>query len=151
MKSMNDKDSPVDLTDEMKASSQRRFVMKSEAEVDETATKRKNTGSKISAYMEQKLDKKSQEPLHIMLLQALIWGNVPFNFVNNPFFIRFLSKLRPSYCLPTASVFSSRIFNALSTNTVVENMEKVNSRIYNGEFLTNFQNELILNCNFYLV
>ena len=58
---MNDKDSPVVVTDEMKASSQRRFVMKSEAEVDETATKRKNTGSKISAYMEQKLDKKSQE------------------------------------------------------------------------------------------
>ena len=54
---MNDKDSPVDLTDDMKASSQRRFVMKSETEVDETATKRKNTGSKISAYMEQKLDK----------------------------------------------------------------------------------------------
>ena len=109
MKSMNDKDSPVDLTDDMKASSQRRFVMKSEAEVDETATKRKNTGLKISAYMEQKLDKKSQEPLHIMLLQGLIWGNVPFNSVNNPFFIRFLSKLRPSYCLPTASVFSSRL------------------------------------------
>ena len=100
MRSMNDKDSPVNLTDEMKASSQRRFEMKSEAEVDKTATKRKNTGSKISAFMEQKLDKKSQEPLHIMLLQALIWGNISFNFVNNPFFIRFLSKLRPSYCLP---------------------------------------------------
>jgi len=76
--------------------------MKSEAEVDETATKKKNTGSKISAYMEQKLDKKSQEPLHIMLLQALIWGNTPFYFVHNPFFIRFLSKLRSSYCLPTS-------------------------------------------------
>ena len=41
MKSVNDKDSPVDLTDDMKASSQRRFVMKSETRVDETATKRK--------------------------------------------------------------------------------------------------------------
>jgi len=61
----------------------------------------KKTGSKINAYMEQKLDKKSQEHLHIMLLQVLIWGNIPFNFVNNPFFIRCLSKLRPSYCLPT--------------------------------------------------
>ena len=86
-----------------------------------------------------------------MLLQALIWGNVPFNFVNNPFFIRFLSKLRPSHCLPTASVFSSQIFNTLSTKIVVENMEKVNSRIYSGEILTNFKNELFLNFNFYLV
>ena len=41
MRSMNDKDSPVNLTDEMKASSQRRFEMKNEAEVDETAKKRK--------------------------------------------------------------------------------------------------------------
>jgi len=103
--------------------------MKRETEVDETATKRKNTGSKISAYMEQKLDKKSQEPLHTKLLRALIWDNVPFNFVNNLFFIRFLSKLRPSYCLPTASVFSSQIFNTLSTKIVVESMEEVNSRI----------------------
>jgi len=70
---MNDKDPPVNLADEMKASSQRRFEMKNEAEVNETATKRKTSGSKISAYMEQKLDKKSQEYLHIMLLQALIW------------------------------------------------------------------------------
>ena len=43
MRSMNDKDSPVNLTDEIKASSQRRFEMKSEVEVDKTAKKRKNT------------------------------------------------------------------------------------------------------------
>ena len=67
--------------------------MKNEAEVDETATKWKKSGSTISAYMEQNLDKKSYEHLHIMLLQALMWGNNPFNFANNPFFIRFLSKL----------------------------------------------------------
>jgi len=139
IKSMNDNDASVNLADEMKASSQRRFEMKNEAKVDETATKRKKSGSTISAYMEQKLGKKSQEHLHIMLLQALIWGNISFNFVNNPFFIRILSKLRPSYCLPTASVFSLRIFNTLSTQIVVENMEKVNNRIYNGDFLTNFQ------------
>ena len=105
---MNNKDVPFHLADKMKASSQRRFEMKNEAEVDETATKRKTSGSKISAYMEQKLDKKSEEYLHIMLLQALIWGNISFNFVDNTFFIRFLSKLRPSYCLPTASMFSNR-------------------------------------------
>ena len=50
MRSMNDKDSPVNLTDEMKASSQRRFEMKSEVEVDKTAKKRKNTRSRINAY-----------------------------------------------------------------------------------------------------
>jgi len=43
---MNDKDSQVNLTDERKASSQRHSEMKSGAEVDETATKWKNTGSK---------------------------------------------------------------------------------------------------------
>ena len=67
MRSMNDNDSPVSLADEMKASPQRHFEIKNEAEVDETVTKRKKTGSKINAYtgMEQKLDKKSQEHLHI--------------------------------------------------------------------------------------
>jgi len=34
--------------------------MKNEAEVDETATKWKKPGSTISAYMEQKLDKKAK-------------------------------------------------------------------------------------------
>ena len=56
---MNNKDVPFHLADKMKASSQRRFEMKNEAEVDETATKWKKSGSTISAYMEQKLDKKS--------------------------------------------------------------------------------------------
>ena len=86
---MNDKDPPVNLADEMKAFSQRRFEMKNETEVDETATKRNKSGSKISAYMEQKLDWKSKEHLHIMLLQALMWGNISFKFANNPFFIQF--------------------------------------------------------------
>jgi len=40
MRSMNDKDSLVSLADEMKASPQRRFEIKNEAEVDEIATKR---------------------------------------------------------------------------------------------------------------
>ena len=55
---MNNKDVPFHLADKMKASSQRQFEMKNEAEVDETATKWKKSGSTISAYMEQKLDKK---------------------------------------------------------------------------------------------
>ena len=39
IRSMNNKDVPFHLADKMKASSQRRFEMKNEAEVDETATK----------------------------------------------------------------------------------------------------------------
>jgi len=58
---MNNKDVPFHLADKMKASSQRRFEMKNEAEVDETATKWKKSGSTISVvYMEQKLDKKAK-------------------------------------------------------------------------------------------
>ena len=57
---MNNEDVPVHLANKMKASSQRRFEMKNEAEVDETATKWKKSGSTISAYMEQKLDKKAK-------------------------------------------------------------------------------------------
>ena len=56
---MNNKDVPFHLADKMKASSQRRFEMKNEAEVDETAQWKKS-GSTISAYMEQKLDKKAK-------------------------------------------------------------------------------------------
>ena len=59
-RAMNKKDIPFHLADKMKASSQRRYEMKNEAEVDETATKWKKSGSTISAYMEQKLDKKSK-------------------------------------------------------------------------------------------
>ena len=57
---MNNKDVPFHLADKMKASSQRRFEMKNEAEVDKTATKWKKSGSTISAYMVQKLDKKAK-------------------------------------------------------------------------------------------
>ena len=57
---MNNKDVPFHLADKMKASSQRRFEIKNEAEVDETATKWKNSGSTISAYMEQKLGIKAK-------------------------------------------------------------------------------------------
>jgi len=60
IRSMNNKDAPVNLADEMKASSQKRFEMKNEAEVDETATKGKKSGSTISAYLEKKLDKKAK-------------------------------------------------------------------------------------------
>ena len=56
---MNNKDVPFHLADKMKASSQRRFEMKNEAEVDKAAKKWKKSGSTISAYMEQKLDKKA--------------------------------------------------------------------------------------------
>jgi len=57
---MKNKDVPFHLADKIKASSQSRFEMKDEAEVDETATKWKKSGSTISAYMEQKLDKKAK-------------------------------------------------------------------------------------------
>jgi len=48
---MNNKDVPFHLVYKMKASSQRRFEMKNKAEVDETATKWKKSGSTISAYI----------------------------------------------------------------------------------------------------
>ena len=110
--------------------------MKNDLESNKTAMKSKMSVSTIHAYMEQKLDKKSQEQIHILLLQAVIWGNISFQFVNNPFFSRFLSKLRPSYSLPTSFVFLSRIFNPLCTQIVVENMYRINNRASNGEFIT---------------
>ena len=69
---MNTKDVPFHLADKMKASSQRRFEMKNEAEGDETATKWKKSGSTISAYMEQKLDKK----LRTSSYNAIVGPNV---------------------------------------------------------------------------
>ena len=135
IRSMNNTAAPAHLADDMKASSKKRFEMKNEVEVNKVAMKRKKTGSTISAYMEQKLDKNSQEEIHVLLLQALIWGNISFNFVNNPFFIRFLSRLRPSYSVPSSFVFSSRIFNSLCTQIVVENMDRINNRSSNGEFI----------------
>ena len=60
IRSMNHKDVPFHLADKMKASSLRRFETKNEAEVDETATKWKKSGSTITAYMEQKLDKQAK-------------------------------------------------------------------------------------------
>jgi len=60
IRSMNNKDAPVHQADEMKASSQRRYEMKNEAEVDETATRRKKLGSTISVYMKKNLIKKAK-------------------------------------------------------------------------------------------
>ena len=49
--------------------------MKNEAEVDETATKWKKSGSTISAYMEQKLDKKAKN-IFIYRKQQSIWTEI---------------------------------------------------------------------------
>ena len=94
-----------------------------------------NSGSSsIMNFMEQKVDTNTSEALHILLLQAIIWGNLSWNFLNNPFFIRFLALLRPSYKLPSGDVFASRIFNSLSAQVIVQNMESIKSRLYNGKW-----------------
>ena len=72
IRSMNNTAAPAHLADDMKASSKKRFEMKNEVEVNKVAMKRKKTGSTISAYMEQKLDKNSQEEIHVLLLQLLL-------------------------------------------------------------------------------
>ena len=87
----------------------------------------------INQFFEKKKGTGTQEALHVLLLQALIWDNISFNFLNNPFFIRFLAKLRPSYKLLSTEGYSSRIFNSISAQVVLQNIQKINSRVYDGE------------------
>ncbi|CAG8855320.1 31024_t:CDS:1, partial [Gigaspora margarita] len=47
--------------------------------------------------------------LHTLLLQALVYGNVPFSFIENPFFILFLNNLRSSYNPPSRYTLSNSI------------------------------------------
>ena len=124
---------PAALAEDMTAVSNRRFEVKPSGK--EMKKQKMNSGSSsIMNFMEQKVDTNTSEALHILLLQAIIWGNLSWNFLNNPFFIRFLALLRPSYKLPSGDVFASRIFNSLSAQIIVQNMESINSRLYNGKW-----------------
>ena len=104
----------------MTAVSSRRFEMKPSAK---EVKKRKMSSalSSITHFMEQKIDSSMSETLHILLLQAIICGNLSWNFLNNPYFKRFLVLLRPSYKFPSGDIFKKNM------------MESRNRRLFNGK------------------
>ncbi|CAG8493613.1 1341_t:CDS:2 [Cetraspora pellucida] len=58
--------------------------------------------------------------LHTLLLQSLIYSNVPFRFVENPFFALFLKKLYSSYNLPSRYILTHRIMQAEYARVLLE-------------------------------
>ena len=101
----------------MHATSKKRFEMN-------FADTGKKTGD-IDSYFERSINSKVHDELHVLLAQALIWGNIGFNFINNPFFIRFLKKLRPAYSLPSEYILANRIFNYIVSHTLLEVLESI--------------------------
>ncbi|CAG8767286.1 11371_t:CDS:2, partial [Cetraspora pellucida] len=55
------------------------------------------------------------EKLHSKLLDALIYDNIPFNLVKNPYFQAFFNKAVPNYQLPSSDILQENIVD-LSAN-----------------------------------
>ncbi|CAG8842260.1 31722_t:CDS:1, partial [Racocetra persica] len=58
--------------------------------------------------------------LHTLLLRALLYGNIPFSFIENPFFILFLNNLRSSYNPPSRYALSNSIIQSEYARILVE-------------------------------
>ena len=130
LKNKSLKNKPASLKEEMHAMSNKRFEMNS-------ADAGKKSGG-IDSYFERSISSKVHDELHVLLAQALIWGNIGFNFINNPFFIRFLKKLRPAYSLPSEYILANRIFNSIASQTLLEVLENIQERATNGKFKSFF-------------
>ncbi|CAG8730422.1 8917_t:CDS:2 [Dentiscutata erythropus] len=63
--------------------------------------------------------------LHTLLLQSLIYSNVPFRFVENPFFALFLKKLYSSYNLPSRYILTHRIMQAEYARVLLEMVDRL--------------------------
>lgn len=74
---------PAALAEDMTAVSNRRFEMKPSGK-EMKKQKMNSASSSIMNFMEQKVDTNTSEALHILLLQAIIWGNISWNFLNDP-------------------------------------------------------------------
>ncbi|CAG8452847.1 648_t:CDS:2 [Dentiscutata heterogama] len=74
--------------------------------------------------LSDKIDK-----LHTLLLRSLIYSNVAFQFVENPFFALFLNKLYSSYNLPSRYTLTYRIMQAEYAKVLsemIDHLEEVN-------------------------
>ncbi|CAG8848489.1 33934_t:CDS:2, partial [Gigaspora margarita] len=72
--------------------------------------------------------------LHILLLQALVYGNVPFSFIKNPFFVLFLNNLRSSYNTLLKYTLSNSIIQTKYAQILVEMVDQINE-IYTNKII----------------
>ncbi|CAG8484306.1 16276_t:CDS:2 [Dentiscutata heterogama] len=63
--------------------------------------------------------------LYTLLLQSLIYSNVPFRFVENPFSALFLKKLYSSYNLPSRYILTHRIMQAEYARVLLEMVDRL--------------------------
>ncbi|CAG8477570.1 13561_t:CDS:2, partial [Cetraspora pellucida] len=85
-----------------------------------TSTENRNTSQLPAPYHQSTIDWYSQplpqthlEKLHQNLLKAIIYGNLPFNIVENPYLKDYLRELNPSYYLPFRDMLQGRLLTKI--------------------------------------
>ncbi|CAG8623301.1 591_t:CDS:2, partial [Gigaspora rosea] len=73
------------------------------------------------------LSSEKTEELYILLLRALIYGNIPFSFAENPYFILFLKTLRSSYNPPSRYKLSNNVIQTEYARILVEMVDRINA------------------------
>jgi len=78
-------------------------------------------------------------------MQSNMWGNISFNFANNPYFIRFLSKL-------TLTLTLGRIFFVLLNLSTIDTLHSVCTaiKLYRGACIS-CENTSQINATLYLL
>ncbi|CAG8692009.1 3622_t:CDS:2, partial [Cetraspora pellucida] len=80
---------------------------------DHTTLTRKRTKSNPEALSMLLVQ---SERLYLKLLNAIVYGNISFNFVENPYFQNFLQDLVPSYQAPSLDMLRGRILTKKFSN-----------------------------------
>lgn len=59
--------------------------------------------------------------LHLKILNAIIYGNIPFNFIENPYQQDFLQESAPSYQPPSIDMLQGHILTEAFSNLLKKN------------------------------
>ncbi|CAG8718780.1 530_t:CDS:1, partial [Cetraspora pellucida] len=69
--------------------------------------------STILNWYNRPLPNTQSEKLHQKLLKAIIYRNLSFNFVKNPYLQEYLSELNPAYHLPSRDMIKGRLLTTM--------------------------------------
>ncbi|XP_058802530.1 uncharacterized protein LOC131670713 [Phymastichus coffea] len=98
---------------------------------DSTAVPKKKIGAPISEFFDN-MTKSEQEICSNLLAKAIYTGGVSFIFLENEYFLEFLSRLRPKFICPTRHQISGPLLDKIHDEVQV----KVNKKIENASSLT---------------
>lgn len=100
-----------------------RTIQKKTEQVTEIST---HKAVLVSDYFDKAtMSSEKTADLHTLLLRALVYGNISFSFVENPFFILFLNNLRSSYNPLSRYTLSNSVIQTEYARILVEMVDRI--------------------------